>query len=123
MARKARDYKAEERRRNELARERGFTSRAQERNQRLRNREQEAREWGIIHAYSPALKYDYKRNNPHHLSRPAYLRAYNRLIDSKMRYRPDGRPELMRSPAVENWLVDVTDTMTQEDYDGRYPPR
>lgn len=31
MARKPRDYKAEERRRNELARQRGFTSRAQQR--------------------------------------------------------------------------------------------
>jgi hypothetical protein len=33
MARKARDYAAEQRRRNELARERGFTSRGQQRRQ------------------------------------------------------------------------------------------
>lgn len=36
MAKRVRDYKAEERRRNELARQRGYTSRAQERGAKVR---------------------------------------------------------------------------------------
>lgn len=121
MARKKRDYRAEELRRNELSRQRGYRNRAHERRSKLVDRELRAQEWSIIHAYSAPLRYDYKNNNPHHLSRERYLRAYERLMNSDdFRYTPDGRMQLSDSPEFEDWLVDVVDFMTEADFDERY---
>lgn len=92
MAKRIRDYKAEEARRNELARERGFTTRAAERGARERadwekvgygsHREYvqaraQAREWSEKHSQKPVSKF-----------RPSFTPQQTRNYVDAFRVRP-----------------------------------
>ena len=108
MARRQRDYRAEERARNERAQAAGFSSRAQER--RIRN---EAAEWSARHAEKPVAFYqprwDTEKVKSYH---EAFVKGAETFSSNTKARRGSDRQY--------HWLVTVTHYMTASEYEQRY---
>lgn len=129
-----RDYQQEERRRNELARERGFTSRAQLRNRvtkgvaegrpakpppyeragfasasQYKGARKSARAWSADHSHKVESAYDGAA-----LRDPASFRAY---FDA---YVEKGNTRAERRAKLKHYLVDVGEYMSDEDFERGY---
>ena len=128
-----RDYRQEEQRRNELARERGFTSRAQLRNRvtkgvaegrpakvpayeragfasasEYRKARKGAKEWSRTHSHKERSRYTATE-----LRDPARFRAYyDAYSDPDRKLRSAARKARLR-----HYLVDVMRYMTDEEFD------
>lgn len=110
MAKRVRNYKAEEQRRNERAKAAGFTTRAQERTARRKSAE-----WSRKHAekpvafYKPAWKSEKVRAYYDAFVAPASGDGFKSLSKTRR-----------RSEAAYRWLVTVSGYMTATEYEERY---
>lgn len=118
MPRRIRDYRAEERRRNELAQQRGFRNRAEQRTSRINNRVDKAQEWSDRNAKTPSASYDLEEK-PRGMSverfTTAYLDAFVEGDEAYYDVRYDGG-----SDALEYWFVEVMEEYTPEEYAEKY---
>lgn len=108
MARRQRDYAAEERRRNERAKEAGFSSRAQERRVR-----KESATWSRKHAEKDVAFYQPKWSSQ---KVKAYHDAFVKGPDTFSSNTKTRRG----SDRQFHWLVTTTHYMTASEYDERY---
>lgn len=115
MAKRQRDYRAEERRRNELARQRGYTTRAAERGAKTRadystagftshtdytNARRNAQSWSDLHSHGKASEYNPKFK-PQQLSN--YLKAFDVEHDTPKRVRHDALKKYLVSEFPEDY--------------------
>lgn len=143
MARRKRDYKAEERRRNELARQRGYKSRAAQRYaietgrapalqpSRVRKPTRtvktprldsgaldRAYDWSALHGGTQIARYDYRNARPG-VTKGQYLKGYlDAFVEGPQRYRAVRHSGGSR--ALERYFVDITGYYTADEYETRY---
>lgn len=104
----ARDYKAEEERRNAKSRAAGFSSRAQERRIRKENAD-----WSSRHASQAIAKWKPKRDSE-------YAKAYyDAFVNPKTSFK-SLRKGKSTTPEIYNYFVNVMKYMTAEEYDQKY---
>jgi hypothetical protein len=108
MARRQRDYKAEEQARNRRARAAGFSSRAQER--RVRN---ESARWSRQHAEKPVAFYQPRWSVDK-------VKAYHEAFVKGPETFSSNTKARRGSDHQYHWLVTVTHYMTASEYEQRY---
>jgi hypothetical protein len=106
----ARNYQAEEEKRNAKARARGFSSRAQERRVKRQNEE-----WSDKHASQEIAKWR-PRSNPEDDYTKAY---YDAFVNPKTSFKSLRRGK-STTPEIYHYFVDVMHYMTSEEYDQKY---
>lgn len=106
----ARNYKAEEERRNAKARARGFSSRAQERRVRRQNEE-----WSDKHASQAIAQWSPETNRE-----DEYAKAYyDAFVNPKTSFR-SLRKGKTTTPEIYHYFVNVMHYMSSEEYDQKY---
>ena len=147
MARKPRDYKAEERRRNELARARGYSTRAAQRGaikrgerepiaphltrrgkaEALQRKMDAAYDWSALYAKSPIAQFDLTVAEDKGIGIAKYTDAYTRaFVAGPERYSKTTRYDESRgkriggSDALYDYFVDLMEYYTPEEYDDQY---
>ena len=110
MSARQRNYREEERRRNERARAEGFSSRAQERGVRRK-----AQAWSDKHSHTVDSRYRPKMPS-------SEVAAYRDVYLSKDKgWRSMGRREAPPA-AVKHWYVNVLRRYSSDEWDRKYGP-
>lgn len=108
MARKARDYKAEEAARNAKSKAAGFSSRAQERTARRKSKA-----WSDKHASSVIAKWNLTRDSE-------YAKAYYDAFVNPLTGFHNLRNGKRTDEAIRHYFVDVMNYYTAVEYEGKY---
>lgn len=144
MARKARDYRAEERRRNERARAAGFTSRGQQRRaiasgkaaplnpkrtewfkagfkslRAYKRAVDDSEDWSAAHARHSIAEY-----NPDEYEPDIPAAVYTKAYSDAFVYGPERYANVRHSggsDALFHFLVEVTGYLSAKEYDDKYP--
>lgn len=106
VARRQRDYKAEERRRNERAREAGFSSRAQERNIRRKSAT-----WSRLHANKPVAFYHPK------WSAEKVRAYYDAFVNPSSGFHAMRTSRADTDGALHRWFVDMMHYYSPDEWD------
>ena len=138
-AKRQRNYRAEEARRNELARARGFTSRGQQRRAidrgvieplapertfiaralRIDSMMDNAYDWSTAHAKHYEAMFRPQDALDHGLSEGEYTRAYSKaFVEGNQRYGNVRRRG--GSPALRRWFVDTIHWYSPAEYEAKY---
>lgn len=87
-----------------------------------------AKDWEKLFASTESARYTYDKKDPDNAARNRFIREHGKAAytDAYLNafVRGDGRYRVSRreggSDALRYWFVDITETYTAEEYDGRY---